>query len=586
MQVVHVAESLEKQVKQDSIEQLQDRFRLHSEEAEALACIREAIRRTLSLRLYDEQLMAGLVLMRGELAEMATGEGKTLVAAIPAATAALSGKGVHVATVNAYLAERDEEILRPAYAYLGLRSAWVPDQGESEEKREAYAADISYGTGYGFGFDFLRDRLHELSRGQGILGEDWLRELAGFREQQRGKQVQRPLHMAVIDEVDSVLIDEAMTPLILSRPTAPGQNPAAPLFHAAEQVARSLLEGEHVLLEAAERPRLTHAGLAKVYEQQPQLPQAWYQRAWHHYVESALQAKHQYFRDIHYLVEDDKVELIDLSTGRRFKDRKWRNGLHQAVEAKEAVSITHESRSDVSISRQQLYQMYPKLCGMTGTAWEARREFERVYALPTRCIPRHRPLLREEWPSKQFSSLDMLLSYVIQELRKLRSANRPVLIGTRSLKVSEQVSLRLHEVNIPHALLNARQDAEEAKQIQQAGQAAQVTVATNMAGRGADIPLDEAAERAGGLHVFGVEWNDAARIDRQLAGRAGRQGQPGSYQKLASAEDPLLQPRSRKHAPSAREIRQAQREKEQEGLRQRRALMQHHKWLDKLKEHA
>jgi preprotein translocase subunit SecA len=587
-EVVAEAGSLEEEVAGISPEDLPGYFRCCRDEPHTLACVREVIRRTLNLRLYDVQLQAGLVMLRGQIAEMATGEGKTLAAAIPAAWGAREGNGVHVATVNAYLAERDEEILRPAYAALGLRSACVPEQGSHAEKKAAYEADITYATGYGFGFDFLRDRLQELGRPPPRLGEAWLRDLSGAgRREETAGSLQRPFAFGVIDEVDSVLIDEALTPLILSRPTPPGENPAAPLYQEAQRQIRELEEGRHLQpSDTGGAPTLTREGLRAVYENKPGIQEASMRRAWHHYIENALHANHLFQRDIHYLVNGDAVEIIDLNTGRRFKDRKWRNGLHQAVEAKEGVTITHETTSDVTISRQQLYQMYPNLCGLTGTAWEERRELQSVYDLKVVPIPRHRPLRRRDLPPYRFASRKEMLEAVVRDVREKRRTGQPVLVGTRSLQMSERISTELDRAGLPHAVLNARQDQEEAERIGMAGRKGQVTVATNMAGRGADIPLGPGVEELGGLHVMGIEWNDAARIDRQLVGRAGRQGSPGSSRFYLTAEDDLFRDLSPRGVPSLRKFRQAQRMREKESARRRRAVMREHKWLDKLKAHA
>lgn len=581
-----LARELEATLQSSSQGEIATRLRTTDREGEQIACIREAVLRQLGLRLYDEQLQAGLTMMRGELAEMATGEGKTLAASIPAAVGALEGKGVHVATVNTYLARRDEELLRPVYEFLGLRSAFISDEASAEQKRAAYAADITYGSGYGFGFDFLRDRSRELSIPRDRMGQNWLNHLVGNqRERNAALPLQRPLAFAVVDEIDSVLIDEAMTPLVLSQAPKPGKNPAAPIYIQADGVARKLRKNQHYTVSGnPKRIELTPEGISESYSWQKDLPQALMKRAWHHYVQTALQARILQKSEVHYLIVEDKIEMIDPSTGRRFSDRKWRNGLHQAVEAKEKVTITHETESDVSISRQQFYRLYPRLCGMTGTAWETRRELKRVYGLKTRRIPRHRPLQLEILPPLFFPNRKEMIQMVVDEVRQQTSRNRPVLIGTRSVERSEEVSQGLSSAGISHAVLNARQDAEEAQRISEAGEAGQVTVATNMAGRGADIPLGPGVAEAGGIHVLGVEWNDAARIDRQLAGRAGRQGQPGSYRKIASKEDPLLEIKA--WATGLRGLKRCQREAERESYRKRKLLMRHNKWLDKLKDHA
>lgn len=449
--------------------------------------------------------------------------------------------------------------------------------------------DVTYGTGYGFGFDFLRDRLQDLNNRQPKLGDKWIRDLTGHAPCSADANfMQRPFALAVIDEVDSVLIDEALTPLILSRPVSKGQNPASRIYVQANRLAAELETGLHVVLDQkGGAPRLTTEGIQAVYERKPSLPENAMLRAWHHYLENALHAQHLFRRDVHYLVAEDAVEIIDATTGRRFKDRKWRNGLHQAVEAKEGVTITHETRSDVTISRQQLYQLYPKLCGLTGTAWEERKELKSVYNLEVIPIPRHRPLQRRDLPPQCFATRSDLINAVIADVREKNKRGQPVLVGTRSLHMSELISARFKKEVIPHAVLNARQDEAEAERIGQAGRMGQVTVATNMAGRGADIPLAEGVEELGGLHVIGIEWNDSSRIDRQLSGRAGRQGSPGSSCFYISAKDDLFKGLAKPHGvPRLRQFKQAQQEREKEAARQRRSVMREHKWLDKLKSHA
>jgi preprotein translocase subunit SecA len=507
---------------------------------EAFAIVREAVRRARGLRPYDVQIMASLVMARGQLAEMATGEGKTLVATLPACVLALAGKGVHVATVNAYLAKRDFELMACIFEYLGLTGAYLPEKASPELKRAAYAADITYGTGYEFGFDYLRDQLARLGAPQAPLGRNWCESVLGWAPLAPPKPAQRPLAYAVIDEVDSVLIDEAVTPLVISRPIPPGESPEAPIYRQADALALTLIE-EHYELDRGKRSlALTRSGLEKVYAQKPPILKEKMRRAWHEYVEQALKARHLFERDVHYLLRKDKVEIIDENTGRSFADRKWRSGLHQAVEAKERVEITHETDSDVTISRQRFYKLYPFLCGMSGTLSEEESELLEVYDLRVFPIPRNRPLQRVDLPGRVFGTRKAKHAAIVAEAKKLLASGRPVLIGTRTVQRSEELSALLKADGVAHVLLNARQDGEEAEVVALAGHPGRITIATNMAGRGTDIKLFDGVAEAGGLHVIGEERNESRRIDRQLAGRSGRQGDPGSSQFFLSLEDDLV----------------------------------------------
>ncbi|WFB34618.1 hypothetical protein P3T73_10635 [Kiritimatiellota bacterium B12222] len=569
-----------------------DQDRLRGEDlCWAMACVREACLRAVGMRPYDVQVQAGLILASGHIAEMATGEGKTLVAALPAAVLALQGRGVHVATVNAYLAERDHEIMQPIFAFLGLSSALLPERGANDPKREAYAADITYGTGYEFGFDFLRDQLASLSRRPPQAGEQWRSSLLGQSLPQSAPPMQRPLAHAIIDEIDSVLIDEAITPLIISAAVPSGENPAAAVYRQANELALSLEQGKAYICNAVGRPSFTPAGMVEVYDHAPTFPASLMKRAWHEYVLQALCAHKLQSRDVHYLIRNGAVEIIDGNTGRSFSDRKWRSGLHQAVEAKEGVEITHETSSEVTISRQRFYQMYPFLCGMTGTAYEEKAEFKSVYGLDVVLVPRHRPLLRKDHPPKVFKTRADMMDELVREVRDMLKRGRPVLIGTRTLLRSEEISERLQAEQIDHVLLNARQDADEARIISEAGQKGRVTIATNMAGRGADVPLGEGVSDAGGLHVIGVELNESARIDRQLSGRAGRQGDPGSSRFYVTWEDDLVfhpvvlagRGAQKPIRSKAKYFYRAQALLEKDSFRSRRSVMREDKWLDKIK---
>lgn len=520
---------------------------------EAFALVREAVVRTKGIRPYDVQVMAGLVMSRGQLAEMATGEGKTLVATLPACVLALAGKGVHVATVNAYLAQRDFELMKCIFEFLGLTAVFLPEKASPEKKRDAYAADITYGTGYEFGFDYLRDQLALLGAPAPKLGRKWCETLLGLPPVAPPVIAQRPLAYAVIDEIDSVLIDEAVTPLVISRPMPQGPNPEAPIYKKADEAARALKEGEHYELSSAERRlALTREGMERSYELRPAKTPAPLRRAWHEYVEQALKARHLFERDVNYLVRKGAVEIIDENTGRSFADRKWRGGLHQAVEAKEGAEISHETESDVTISRQRFYKLYPFICGMSGTASEEEGELLSVYGLRVFPIPRNKPMQRVDMPPRMFGTRRAKHEAIVREAREVLRTGRPVLVGTRTVLQSEALAKLFEREGVRCVLLNARQDADEAGIVGEAGRGGRVTIATNMAGRGTDIKLGPGVHELGGLHVIAEERNESRRIDRQLSGRAGRQGDPGSSQFFLSYEDDLVA-RSAETPPQAPE---------------------------------
>lgn len=562
---------------------------------EAFALVREAVVRTKGLRPYDVQIMASLVMARGELAEMATGEGKTLVATLPSCVLALAGKGVHVATVNAYLAKRDYELMKCIFEFLGITSAFLPEKASPEEKRAAYAADVTYGTGYEFGFDYLRDQLARLNAPTPALGRKWCEALMALPEIVAPKPAQRALAYAVIDEIDSVLIDEAVTPLVISKPMPQGESPDAPLYRDADAVAQKLTEEKDYEIKATQKKLdLTRAGLERVYElRPPQQKTTQLKRAWHEYVEQALRARKLFERDVSYLVRKGAVEIIDENTGRSFPDRKWRGGLHQAVEAKEGVVVTHETESDVTISRQRFYKLYPFLCGMSGTASEEEAELLAVYDLRVFPIPRNRPLQRVDQISRMFGTRAAKHGAIVEAVKACRATGRPVLIGTRTVLRSEELAARFAEAGIPYVLLNARQDEGEAEVVAEAGRVGRVTIATNMAGRGTDIKISEEALALGGLHVIGEERNESRRIDRQLSGRAGRQGDVGSSQFFLSYEDDLVV-RSADEPPVSKEkgelparelsvVDEAQLRCERKQADQRAAVMRNDHWMDALK---
>jgi len=554
-------------------------------EAFGLVCV--AAWRTLGLRPFDVQLAAAVVLHDGGLAEVVTGEGKTLIAAMPAYLNALTGKGVHVTTVNDYLARRDAEWMGAIYRLLGLTVGALQMQMSDEERRIIYRYDITYGTASEFGFDFLRDRLRlrdQARTGGTPFWQAWLGD--GQSARPPDPRVQREHHYAIVDEADSILIDEARTPLIISTGTQLASPEETAVFQWADHIAQQLQWEAHFTFDIRKQKiELTEEGRQYIrwagFPSGPKIPGL--DKLFEH-VERALWAHHRYRRDQHYLVEDNKVVIIDEYTGRRMPDRHWREGMHQAVEAKEGLPITKPTEHAAQITYQSYFRLYQKLAGMTGTAYENRRELRKVYKLVTVRVPTNRPVIRQILPDRVYASERAKFRAVVEEVQRLRQLGRPVLIGTRTVEKAETLSRLLDEAGIPHQVLHARQHEREAEIVAQAGRPGTVTIATNMAGRGTDILLGgnpeylawqelrssyrsrldvppeiwrqkvrEIAEReniaelhqqvvaAGGLHVIGTERHDAARIDRQLIGRAGRQGDPGSAQFFLSLEDELLE---------------------------------------------
>jgi len=566
---------------------------------DAFAIIREAGRRALGMRAYDVQIMAALAMAHRAIAEMATGEGKTLVAGLAATYYSLHGKGVHVATVNRYLAERDAGLMTPLFAFLGISIGTLRENDTPDAKHHAYLADITYGTGYEFGFDYLRDQLFLQSVPAPRPGTRLSDALMG-RAVSQPRATQRLTPYAIVDEIDSVLIDEAITPLVISvSGSDPNKHPR--LYYSANELAASLAPHDYEIKTAQKSAKLTESGLKKVYRPDAHPDSEGLQRAWHLYVEQALRAQHCFHRDSHYLIRKGKIEIIDENTGRSFADRKWQDGLHQAVEAHQDITITQETSSEVNISRQAFYQLYPNLCGMTGTARESADELADIYRLRVIAIPRHRPSQLEILPDKVFATWAQKVDAMVDEIARRHLTGQPILVGTRTVRHSDELAHRLQSAGLNVCVLNARQDAEEADLIHGAGQLGRITIATNMAGRGADIPLDPAAAQRGGLFVLGQERNESSRVDRQLVGRAGRQGAPGCAQFFLSAEDHLLQTHAPDNvralrrqtaapdgqlAPAAATIFQTvQRGIEAIQMQERKALMRHDEWLSSLKRH-
>jgi preprotein translocase subunit SecA len=567
--------------------------------AEAIALIAEAVRRVHGLTPYDVQFIAGLTLAEGRLAEMATGEGKTLVALLPAFCFALHGHGAHVATVNAYLAERDFEFARPAFELLGMTIGLLKERAAPAEKRAAYACDVTYGIGTEFGFDYLRDQLLLRAAQASGRGTRFHEVLLG-RAAPMPALVQRGHAFAVVDEADSVLIDEARSPLIMATGAKePSKTPQ--LYQLADRIAKGLASGEHYArTPETARLELTPAGERRALDLLTDEVLPHLRRRWSSYIEAALHARQQVRRDVQYVVRDGEVVIVDEFTGRLCPDRTWREGIHQAVEAAAGTGITEENASEATISRPAYFQLYRTICGMSGTASEAAAELRSCYRLRTSVIPLHRPSRREVQPDRIFATRAAKLAAVAKEVAARRAQGQPVLIGTRTIENSEALAEVLIPLGFPFRMLNAKQDAEEAFIIEQAGEPGIVTIATNMAGRGAHIPVPEESRRAGGLHVIGLERHESSRIDRQLIGRAARQGQPGSAQFFLSLEDDLLMrhaaalvtrlarttPDAAGELPAkfAAHFLRIQRQVEAADREQRRQLAKYDEWLDELKQ--
>lgn len=483
---------------------------------EAFAVVRETSQRVLGMRPFDVQLIGGVVLNEGNIAEMKTGEGKTLASTLPAYLNALTEKGVHIITVNEYLAERDSNEMRPLFEALGLTVGLNINGVGSDEKRKAYESDITYGTNNEFGFDYLRDNM--------VL----------YKEQ----MVQRPLNFAIIDEVDSILIDEARTPLIISGSAEKSAN----LYERSNAFVRTLdKESDYIYDEKTKGVQLTEQGINKAenffkIENLFDLENV----TLTHHINQALRANVSMFRDTDYVIEDGDVVIVDQFTGRLMKGRRYSDGLHQAIEAKEGMKIQKESMTLASITFQNYFRMYNKLSGMTGTAKTEEEEFRNIYNMDVISIPTNQPIVRDDRADLIYKSMDAKFKAVVEKIKELNELGQPVLVGTVAVETSELISELLKKSRVPHNILNAKNHYREAEIIENAGQKNAVTIATNMAGRGTDIKLGEGVIDVGGLAVIGTERHESRRIDNQLRGRAGRQGDPGMSQFYLSMEDELM----------------------------------------------
>lgn len=483
---------------------------------DAFAVIREASRRVLGMRQFDVQLIGGIILHRGNIAEMGTGEGKTLVATAPVYLNALEGKGAHVITVNDYLAKRDSEWMGQVYKFLGLSVGLIVHDLDFEQRKIAYNSDITYGTNNEFGFDYLRDNM--------VSSLD--------------QMVQRPLHYCLIDEVDSILIDEARTPLIIS---GPGQKSTNNYYVMSKLVPQLKLGEDYTIDEKQKTVAPTEAGVSKM-EKMLKVDNLYDtdNLELNHLFVQALRAQAMMERDRDYVVKDGEVVIVDEFTGRLMYGRRYSDGLHQAIEAKEGLQVQRESQTLATITFQNYFRMYDKLAGMTGTAKTEEQEFIKIYGLEVFQVPTNRPVQRKDLPDVIFKTKRGKYRAVVREIERRHATGQPMLIGTTSIEQSEQLSHMLKEAGIVHNVLNAKYHELEAQIVAQAGQKGQVTIATNMAGRGTDIVLGEGVSELGGLAIIGTERHESRRIDNQLRGRAGRQGDPGSSQFFLSLEDDLL----------------------------------------------
>ncbi len=491
---------------------------------EAFPIVIEAIRRSLDMVPYDVQIFAAMQIAKGRIAEMKTGEGKTLTATMPAYLHALAGRGSHVVTVNDYLANRDHDLMTPVFKALGLSSGVITSDTSPQQRKKSYRKDITYGTAKEFGFDFLRDRLAVTS---------------GTSAQQL---LHRELNYVLVDEVDSVLIDEARTPLIIGVTDSEEQKLTEFCFRWAAEHAHNFIEDEdYDYQHDKKKVELKQTGIQRMRalpqnEGTRRIPI----RKLYEYMENAIKVRRDFQLDQHYTIRDDKIAIIDEFTGRIAEGRQWQRGIHQSVEAKEKIEITPNVGSGATVTMQTFFRLYENFGGMSGTVATSSREFRKVYKKKTTIVPTNRPVNRKQLPTKVFSNIDSKFEGVVEEVANMTDASRAVLIGTRSVEKSEQLSRLLNERGIEHEVLNANQLEREAEIIAKSGGLGKVTVATNMAGRGTDFILAPEVRRAGGLHVILTEIHESQRIDWQLIGRGSRQGEPGSFRIFASMDDDVL----------------------------------------------
>jgi preprotein translocase subunit SecA len=561
----------------------------------AFALVREVATRQIGEKPYPVQVAGALALENGCIAEMATGEGKTLASTMSVTIAGWRGQGCHVVTVNDYLAKRDAEWMGKIYRFCGLSVAYIEQQMLPEQRKAAYMADVTYCTNKEVSADFLRDRLILGSlRG---LSSTLLSKIAGSSRHVTDRLVQRGLHYAIVDEADSILIDESVTPLIIS---GDAPNPEQiESFQQAKEIANQLNpEVDYKVDHRYREIELTKQGESHLEKLASGLGGFWRaNRRTLEMVNQALTAKELYLLDKHYVIDDDKIVIVDEFTGRMMPDRTWRDGLHQAIEAKEGIEINPPKDTYARISFQRFFRMYKKLAGMTGTASEAAAEFWQIYQLPVVKIPTNRPCIRKNLPTLVLNTESAKWTRIVQEIGRIHETGRPILIGTRSVRASEHLSQMLKIEGLEHHVLNAIYHRQEAQIVAQAGQHGRITVATNMAGRGTDIKLGRGVAELGGLHVLAAEPNESARIDRQLYGRGARQGDPGSAQGIFSLQDEVASRYAkniaaflkRRYAHASDDIssilvqsvfRLAQNRAERMALRRRKSVLKTDHWLD------
>ncbi len=579
--------------------ELREIFRLrrdnHSDLERAFALVREVAVRQIGESPFPVQIAGAFALESGCIVEMATGEGKTLTATMPATVAGWRGQGCHIITVNDYLAQRDAEWMGQIYRFCGLSVAHIAQGMSTADRRAAYLADITYCTNKEVTADFLRDRL-VLGRLRG-LSSTLLTKIARAGQSIIDRLVQRGLNFAIVDEADSVLVDEAITPLIISGP-APNPEQAEAFRQAADIVAHLNQDTDYRVNARYREVELTNEGRARLADLAETFGNIWQgARRREEIATKALVAKELYSLDKQYVIDDGKVVIVDDFTGRLMPDRSWRDGLHQAVEAKEKLEITPPKDTYARISFQRFFRMYSKLSGMTGTASEAAAEFWQIYHLPVVVIPTNRPCIRKNLPDIVLPTRTAKWNRILLEIRRVNETGRPVLVGTRSVRASEYISQLLEAENLAHQVLNAVRHREEAQIVAGAGQTGRITVATNMAGRGTDIKLGRGVAKLGGLHVIASERNESARIDRQLFGRCARQGDPGSAQAIVCLEDEfvsryaknLVAYLKKRYAHTADGIssittrtafRMSQLRAEKLALRQRKSVMRTDHWLE------
>ena len=559
----------------------------------AFALVQAAAQRHLQMRHYDVQLRGGYAMCQGHVAQMRTGEGKTLTATLPLFLHGLAGRGALLATSNDYLAKRDAEWMQPVYQSLGMTVGVIQSEMSREQRRAAYQCSITYGTMKEFGFDFLRDHSMEREQKQRKL---WYG--GGAAEASASRPVHRKPHFLLIDEADSILIDDARTPLIISSAEdESAQQQQMSLYRWSADAARHFIEDEHywydrekrsvdltpegtaLVRDVAKPPELAGIGLLEMYD----------------FMERAIQVERDYKRDRDYVVRDGEIVIVDEATGRISEGRRWSKGIHQAIEANENVEVTMDTNTSAKITVQSYVSRFPNIAGMTGTAFSSRKEFKKIYHMGVTVIPTNRPTQRIDLPTKYFFSEEEKFNQVVKDTIEIHGLGRPILIGTRSIAKSEQVSRLLHQHNIAHVVLNAREVEREADIVSRAGQRGRITVATNMAGRGTDIKIEREIEAIGGMHVIGTEMHDSSRVDQQLFGRCARQGDKGSVQLYIAAEDKLLEsafgkPTAARYRKTGKTrttaqwislFKRAQQKVENQHYRSRRILMYNEKMLAK-----